>query len=421
MRQLKKTRRKTALQRFASDRAGNVAIIFSLSLLPAVGAAGGAVDFAVALAARSQLQAAVDAAALAAAGETGSDEAKRKRANSTFAANLAAIPALAALDPTISIDDEITVSARYAAPAALTAALGISQIPVEVAASALMAGSVRPCIVALAPSGTSISLRAHSEIEAPNCAIVARSSSPEALQARNASHVSASMICLEGGFRLGGSSTATPHPQTGCGEIEDPLADLPVPPQASAPCEPDKTDVTVTGTRTLSPGVYCGKLVLGHGSRVTFEPGVYILKDAFFQVSSGSRATGDGVFFHFTGSGDYLNIASGSIVEFKAPRTGPYAGVVFSQERAAQSEVHVMNSGPQSYIEGTVYFPGAALSINHGSETGDLAAFTAYIVDRLEMTSSSALRLNANYGATDVPLPEGLQATTFGGTVRLAS
>jgi Flp pilus assembly protein TadG len=420
MRQLKKTRRKTALQRFASDRAGNVAIIFSLSLLPAVGAAGGAVDFAVALAARSQLQAAVDAAALAGASKEKTESAKRELANATFKANLAAISALAAVEPTITVSgNEITVSAQYATPAALTAALGMAHIPVKVTASALQAGGVHPCVVALSPSGTSLSLNSHSEIEAPNCAVAARSSSREALHANSASHVSASLICLEGGFRLNSRSTATPHPQTDCADIEDPLASLPVPAEVNQPC--DHTDVTVQGTAELSPGIYCKKLLLNSGARVTFKPGVYILKDAIFEVNSGSRAVGDGVFFHFTGEGDYLKVNSGSIVEFKAPRTGPYAGVVFSQERAAQSDIHILNSGSQSYIEGTVYFPGGALMINSGSETGDRAAFTAYVVDRLELNSSSALRLNADYDLTDVPLPDGLKATTFGGTVRLSS
>src|SRR5258708_24278020 len=51
--------------RFWSNRRGNVAIIFGLAIVPVMGAIGAAVDYSVANASRSAMQAALDNTALA--------------------------------------------------------------------------------------------------------------------------------------------------------------------------------------------------------------------------------------------------------------------------------------------------------------------------------------------------------------------
>lgn len=53
------------LKRFAGDRSGNVALIFGMASVVACAAVGGAIDFKRAHLAKSELQGAADAAALA--------------------------------------------------------------------------------------------------------------------------------------------------------------------------------------------------------------------------------------------------------------------------------------------------------------------------------------------------------------------
>ena len=55
-----------ALRRFAGDRKGNVAMIFALSLAPIVMLTGMGIDYTVATQRKAMLDAAADAAALAA-------------------------------------------------------------------------------------------------------------------------------------------------------------------------------------------------------------------------------------------------------------------------------------------------------------------------------------------------------------------
>src|SRR3954469_4010739 len=57
-------RTRHAARAFRVDRSGNVALIFALALIPVFGAVGVAVDYSRANAARTAMQAALDAAAL---------------------------------------------------------------------------------------------------------------------------------------------------------------------------------------------------------------------------------------------------------------------------------------------------------------------------------------------------------------------
>lgn len=78
------------LARFGKDRSGNVAILFSLALVPLLTAIGATIDYARASAARSALTAAIDSAALMAARDASrlTDGDLRRRAEAWVRANL---------------------------------------------------------------------------------------------------------------------------------------------------------------------------------------------------------------------------------------------------------------------------------------------------------------------------------------------
>ncbi len=85
------------VRRFARDRKGNVAITFALSLIPAIFLIGMGLDFSSAIQKRSKLNAAADAAALAAvtpAMMTQSLSAAQTAATNMFKAQAASVPGL---------------------------------------------------------------------------------------------------------------------------------------------------------------------------------------------------------------------------------------------------------------------------------------------------------------------------------------
>jgi Flp pilus assembly protein TadG len=80
---------RTACQRFFRDTAGNVGLIFGISAVPLLAAAGAGLDFAQYLAAKTHLQSSIDSAALAgAAPDLKTDGERIAAANKMFATNM---------------------------------------------------------------------------------------------------------------------------------------------------------------------------------------------------------------------------------------------------------------------------------------------------------------------------------------------
>ena len=117
--------------RFMSDTGGNVAIIFALSVVPMLLAAGSAIDFVNAANTKTQLQAALDSGALAAAASQNLSDSEREHvAKMVFAQNFKSRngqtpPTTFAID-----NDQITMSADFAMPTAFMRLAGINTMDI---------------------------------------------------------------------------------------------------------------------------------------------------------------------------------------------------------------------------------------------------------------------------------------------------
>ncbi|TBW37040.1 pilus assembly protein [Siculibacillus lacustris] len=151
---------RTRLARFAADRSGNVAMMFALALVPLIFAVGLAIDYSVAVRNRTELQSAVDGAALAASraavdylSDNGFSAANAATASTLgvnagtalFNASVAGLKLAAApvLTLTMSIPSAqsigATASATASAPTSLLAAVGKTSIDLAADASAVAA------------------------------------------------------------------------------------------------------------------------------------------------------------------------------------------------------------------------------------------------------------------------------------------
>ena len=118
------------------DRSGNVAIIFALSLIPLVLAAGIAIDVVNIFSSRSTIQEAADVAILAALAESTPSRKRQQVAQTTFVSSLP--HHLRDLSPifNVTIDEdgpERSASATYSVnlPLAFSGVLGVNSIPMS--------------------------------------------------------------------------------------------------------------------------------------------------------------------------------------------------------------------------------------------------------------------------------------------------
>lgn len=121
------------LSAFGSCNGGAIALVFGLSLVPVILAAGLSADYARALKVRQLLLNATEAAAIAGARLPQSEIDRRESAaKAAFAANILELP-FATIEPKIvSADDEILVEASYSMPTAFTNIAGIESIDLKV-------------------------------------------------------------------------------------------------------------------------------------------------------------------------------------------------------------------------------------------------------------------------------------------------
>jgi Flp pilus assembly protein TadG len=403
--------RKCALRPFLRCQKGSVAIIFGLVAIPVVLSVGVAVDYARALSAREKLQGAVDAAAIAGARlPATSNENRIHAANRTFAVNLAHSGLPTSIQPTIQASNaEVAIAASYLQPTAFTGLMGVDSIEVlaETRARSQVENGGVACLLALNPTASDgLHLQGINKLSEEDCWSWVNSTSPTAINGTGTSIGRAQGFCTAGG--VVGVEHFSPAPFTGCDPMEDPFADKFAtynPPDAD--CKPQNTNVEVKrATATLKPGVYCGNLVLKTHANVTFEPGIYVIKDGYFEIQAQASATGEGVIFFFTGSSTRLIVRAGGNIDFKAPTTGDLAGFVLvdtNESFGAATNETVIEGGGRVKIEGILYAPQWRVNISGNGDVNQEATFFAMIADHFYMEGNGRLYIRSDAAGAGLP------------------
>ncbi|MEQ1930947.1 MAG: TadE/TadG family type IV pilus assembly protein [Parvularculaceae bacterium] len=425
--------------RFVGE-AGNVAIMFAL-LLPLIClAAGGALDFQRRHEQESRLQAFADTLALRGAREflLANADARQIEAlvEAVAASELASRYGVGAFSLDVRVNArarDVTVALSEAPKSALMATFAPSfRDHVGVDATATASGGANVCVIALDSSGAgAVDAAWNSRLDAGECALLSNSTSSTGVQASGSSKLIGSLICSAGGY-FGPSGAFEPSVTTDCPVTEDPLETRE--PPAIGGCDHqdkmvgDRNSETFKAAleasfgemkqgapemarqdHTLDPGVYCGGLAIGSNASVTFNPGVYVIKDGPFVVDLNGRIAGDGVGFYMSGDDATFLFSPDSKIDLSAPKDGLLAGILFFEDRRAPAgRTHSILSNDARTLLGTFYLPQSTLLVSTISPVADQSAYTAIVARRLKMMGSPTLVLNTDYGLTDVPTPDGV-------------
>ncbi|MGH6838889.1 MAG: TadE/TadG family type IV pilus assembly protein [Methylocella sp.] len=281
--------------------------------------------------------------------------------------------------------------------------------------SVAVAANGIPCVIALNHSllVAGITVQLASAVLADKCNVADNSPSPFALTVDAASSITAQKINVVGGFvNILGFVTTTQGVHTGAPATVDPFAGTTVDPTfTSLPCNPNSFSPTVsstntiTGTVTLSPGRYCGGILVGAGGTVTLSPGTYYMDGNLLSgalkggltVKTGGSVTGTGVTIVLTTSGPLSNLLSldlgglfpGGVINLTAPTSGQYAGLVLFADPGATLAVLTLRGGTQNNLVGTIYAPFSTVlyALSSGTKTGQC---TRLIADTINFAVGSA-------------------------------
>ena len=443
---------------------GNVAIMFAIIGPAAIMASGVALDFAQASSKSTNLQRIADAAALASAHELPLANSKvsviKAVAENYIKANVGNNGSTFTSTVTVSKDfTKVSVSLSEAWKPTFAQFFSDKVTPITSNATARIFGSQSVCVVGLMPSKLEgVHLENNSKLTAEDCGIYSNSTSFSSIRLDGQSNLTAKMICSMGGTVKLFGARVSPKPITDCPKIQDPLESRPAPVFSGcdyqnyqlgeiAPVADIKNTNLVTSIfgsfkkpdlfvakqpvgafkrTTLLPGVYCGGLQIGKDQEVLFEPGVYVIKDGPLRLTDNARMSGTDVGFFLTGNASRFEFQADTRVSLEAPKEGPLAGLLFYEDRnvtysfdfnpldlaslknSKTVRLHRIQSNEARKLLGTIYLPRSVLMIDANAPVADESAFTAVVVGRLWLRDGPNLVLNANYSATDVPLPQSL-------------
>ena len=313
---------------------------------------------------------------------------------------------------------------------------------VLVDSTAVARGGMNVCVIALEDhEAGAVSAADEALLNAEPCSVLSNSASSAGIVSSGVGEIKAGLICSAGGYQ-GPGGNFTPQPTADCPVYEDPLAQR-TPPSVGG-CDHQDFQVgyiisqsqgdngggllgglvggvgglveevaDITGLplieQTINPGVYCGGLSIKKKARVTFRPGVYIIKDGPLEVGEQSTLEGVNIAFYLTGDESVFAFEKDSKITMSAPKDGPFAGLLFFEDRNSPAgRVHAIYSEDARQFLGTFYLPKGTLLVDTQQPVADASAYTAIVVRKLDLKGKPTLVLNADYASTDVPVPSGV-------------
>ncbi len=286
------------------------------------------------------------------------------------------------------------------------------------------------CVMTLDPTARgSLRFEKNALVQAPACSIQVNSSDQNALIAAGNYQPNAKKICVHGGV----NGNVGPNAQANCSALPDPYEHITVPNMVggSSECNYGPVDALVPAAAQALfeylifggvnqnivdqvyeimdttfavgpnndvryPGVYCHGLHF-YDSETTLMPGTYYMQDGPLSIGAGASVVGDGVTFVFRGENSYLYTYDDVSIDFKAPRTGEYAGLIFLQDRNSSTDMtSIIKGNTNIKLVGTTYLPTQDLFVGGLGEMGATSPAMAFIAENITFTSDIDEIISAN-------------------------
>jgi Flp pilus assembly protein TadG len=358
---------RASLSTFGRGSSGSVAIFFGLSLLPLMFLTGAVIDYHRVVTAKSQLQAAVDAAAIAAAG--GSTQTQAERQALAYKMSLVNLGTLASqINPTITESESsgtFQVTASASVPTAFMQIAGVATV--SISATAIASNSVagtsssNVCLLALSKTASpGVLANSSVNINAPTCEIDVASTGSPAATFNSGDVFNVTKLCVAGSSVLNNAGSISVL-QTGCTVASDPFANK-LPTVSVGSCTVNGQNYS--GVASLSPGVYCGGFNFNGSGTLNLAPGLYIFKGTNWNLNSGWTVNGSGVTFYFADQWSYIQFNSGVQAYLSAPTSGTYANILLFEPSGLSTSSFTIDGGAGHSFSGLVYLPSRNITFN---------------------------------------------------------
>lgn len=397
------------LRLLRSDTRGNIALAFAL-IGPTVILLGvGAIDLFAVHTAQSRLQTIADASALAGAPALAlatDGAAARERAAAFVAGAMSEWAEAPSFEGTYEIVNQggqraIHVLLRGHRPSFFANMLPPGGWNFSGDATATSVGLVPLCVLVTGTSQTKVlNVMDTGRLAAPACMV--HSNKDILVEGGSITAAAVQAVTSAGG-------SISPSPGTGAARIDDPFSGLSLERNRGLECplravlEPLKLAVGVT---RLQPGIHCGGLEASGTSTLILAPGEHWFLGGHLVVKENARLEGDDVVLFFDKASKFAFVDR-ALVRLSGRTSGPYAGIVMGATRDNPQDFLISSDNVESLL-GVIYVPAARLIVEGSADVARDSAWTVIVAKMLQMKGSPSLFINANYNATNVPVPNGV-------------
>lgn len=400
-----KRRALSLLDRSFRDERGQVALIFALGLPALALIVAGAIDLMNVSSARDRIQDIADFAALAGAGELSlaiSDDAAISRAEAFVDAHVSEWkrpPTITHEVTVISSDGQrvVQVDLKGHSPSFFANLLPPGGWKYKAVSQAVSVGSMPLCVLITGETKDKVlNVKDSGQLQAPACLVHSNRD-----------------ILVEGGRITAAAVQAvtsargmiSPVAGTGAAPMLDPFADMVLDEKQPCASGKDKEDVK-SGTIRLAPGVHCGGYKMAGNSILILEPGEHWFLGGHLEIKEDARLTGVDVVLFFDKDSKF-DFKDHALVNLDGRKTGTYAGMVMVATRKNNHDF-IITSDHVERLLGVIYVPNAQMIVEGKSEVARDSAWTVIVARMLQLKGSPSLIINANYAASEVPVPEGV-------------
>ncbi len=378
-------------KRFGNDRKGSIAVMMALTMIPATGLVGAAVDLGRMMRAANQLQIAVDAGTLA--GAILATNRREERAQSTFQATLSRDTFGANATAVFTTGSEPTIGSIYRGratatiPTTVMRIMGIKSVTITRASAALFGTGDNSCILTLGGEldldDDTLTFNGSPNINLSGCTI----RSNKSIKCNGNSTGAIASIAA-------GNVTNCPNPMPDAGIVPDIHSVLAS--NIEKKCGSISGNTTWDGTTipsggdviTLSKNGYkevhvCGNLRLtGTGTlagTTTSSDTVIVVENGDIQLQDNANLSAVRTTFLLTGEnlGGKITFPSGNghsarlAVSSSTASTNPWSGIDIYQDPRSSTIVD-MSWGPAATLvtDGITYLPRTSLVLGGNAETG---------------------------------------------------
>lgn len=406
-------------RRFGRDKRGSIALKAAL-ILPAVLMMGaGAFDLTQVQASKIRLQDIADSAALAAANDlslaTDGSNAK-ERARAYVASHIVEwgeqAPTVVESYEIVDVEGQraIRVLLKGHRPSFFASLLPPGGWHFNAQSTATTMGMVPLCVLVSGDTGARLLyVTDTSKLNAPAC-LVHSNRDIEAVGAASVTAASIQAVTTAQGF-------ITPTANTGAASIEDPFTGLDLERQTGLTLlctvgELTNRIVVTSGTHYVRPGRHCGGIDARGTARIVLEPGEHMFRQGHLVIDETARLEGRDVVAFFDAASRF-EFKGQALVNLDGRKSGPYAGLVMGAMRDNRQDFIVSADHVESLL-GVIYVPSARLIVEGTADIARDSAWTVIVAKQVQLRGSPSLFINANYDASDVPVPDGVGPRTGG-------